>query len=149
MTSTPTDHDAYIAAAPERFRPLLQHLRQVLGEALPDAEEIVAYGMPGYARSGTTVTSDAAFSKQVGVYFLGAALAEHADDIAAAGFRATKTGITFPPHKPLPDDLISSLARASHARTRTTDQHATSAWGATSSRCFAVPEPLSRSSPRR
>lgn len=57
MTSTPTDHDAYIAAAPERFRPLLQHLRQVLGEALPDAEELVAYGMPGYARSGTTVTS--------------------------------------------------------------------------------------------
>jgi uncharacterized protein YdhG (YjbR/CyaY superfamily) len=41
------------------------------------------------------------------------AISEHADDIAAAGLKATKTGITFSPRKPIPDDLVERLARAS------------------------------------
>ncbi len=39
----PADHDAYIAAAPEHLRPLLENLHAQLARALPDAEEIVAY----------------------------------------------------------------------------------------------------------
>jgi len=36
------DHGAYIAAAPDGFRPVLEHVREVLSAALPDAEEMVA-----------------------------------------------------------------------------------------------------------
>lgn len=43
------DHDSYIAAAPEPLRPLRQNLRALLSRTLPDAEEIIAYNMPGYA----------------------------------------------------------------------------------------------------
>lgn len=50
----PADHDAYIAAAPEDLRPLLVRLRARLARALPDAEEIIAYKMPG---SGSGKTS--------------------------------------------------------------------------------------------
>ena len=39
------DHDAYIAAAAEPFRPMLAQLRAQLAQALPDAEEIIAYDM--------------------------------------------------------------------------------------------------------
>jgi hypothetical protein len=42
------DHDAYIAAAPEDLRPLLVRLRAQLASALPDAEEVIAYKMPGF-----------------------------------------------------------------------------------------------------
>ena len=42
------DHDAYIAAAAEDLRPLLVQLRAQLAKALPDAEEIIAYKMPGF-----------------------------------------------------------------------------------------------------
>lgn len=107
------DHDSYIAAAPEAFRPLLQHLRDVLGRALPEAEEITAYNMPGFRVRGTVVASYAAYSKQAGLYFLAPAIAAHAEEIAAAGFKASKTGITFPPSNPIPDSLAQRLARTS------------------------------------
>ena len=50
--SSPADHDAYIASA----------------AALPEAEEVVAYGMPGFQLAGQTVAGYAAFSKQCGLY---------------------------------------------------------------------------------
>src|SRR5262245_20222674 len=42
------DHDAYIAAAPKDLRSLLVRLRAQLASALPDAEEVIAYNMPGF-----------------------------------------------------------------------------------------------------
>ncbi len=42
------DHDAYIAAAPKDLRPLLVRLRAQLADVLPDAEEVIAYKMPGF-----------------------------------------------------------------------------------------------------
>jgi uncharacterized protein YdhG (YjbR/CyaY superfamily) len=111
--TTPADHDAYIAAAPEAFRPALTHLRALLARALPDAEEIVAYDMPGFRVDGAVVASYAAFSRQCGLYVLPGAVSAHADEIAAAGLKATKTGVTFSPRKPIPDDLVERLARAS------------------------------------
>ena len=109
--TTPADHDAYIAAAPEPFRPALTRLRALLARTLPDAEEIVAYGMPGSSIGGSVVASYAAFSKQCGLYLLPGAISEHAGEIAAARLKATKTGITFSPRKPIPDDLVERLAR--------------------------------------
>ncbi len=107
------DHDAYVAAAPEALRPLLTRLRARLAEALPDAEEIIQYDMPGLAIGGTTVVGYAAFSKQCGLYVRPAAISAHAEAIAAAGLKATKTGVTFTPKKPIPDQLITALALAS------------------------------------
>lgn len=82
-------------------------------EALPDAEEMTAYDMPGFRMRGTVVASYAAFSRQVGLYFLAPAIADHADEIAEAGLKASKTGVTFSPRQPLPDDLVTRLAVAS------------------------------------
>lgn len=107
------DHDAYIAAAPESFQSSLTRLRAILARALPDAEEIVAYNMPGFRIGGSVVASYAAFSKQCGLYLLPGAISEHVDEIAAAGLKATKTGVTFSPRTPIPDDLVERLARAS------------------------------------
>jgi len=111
--TTVADHDAYIAAAPEAFQSLLTRLRELLASTLPDAEEIVAYNMPGFSIDGSVVASYAAFSRQCGLYLLPGAISEHAEEIAAAGLKATKTGITFSPRKPIPDELVERLARAS------------------------------------
>ncbi len=111
--TTITNHDAYIAAAPELFQPSLNRLRTILSHELPEAEEIVAYNMPGFTISGTVVASYAAFTKQCGLYLLAGAISEYAEDIAAAGLKATKTGITFTPRKPIPDELVEKLVRTS------------------------------------
>jgi len=107
------DHDAYIAAAPEVFQPLLVHLRAQLASALPDAEELIAYDMPGFGFGKSIIAGYAAFSKQCGLYVSKGAIAANADDIAAIGLKATKTGVTFSPKKPISDELIVKLALAS------------------------------------
>jgi uncharacterized protein YdhG (YjbR/CyaY superfamily) len=109
------DHDAYIAEAPQDLRPLLVRLRAVLARALPDAEEVIAYKMPGFRIGKSIIAGYAAFSKQCGLYLAPSAIEACADDIAAAGLRATKTGVTFSPNKPIPDALIEKLALASRA----------------------------------
>lgn len=107
------DHDAYIAEAPEDLRPLLVRLRAELARALPDADEVIAYRMPGFRIGQSIVAGYAAFSKQCGLYLSPSAIASHADDIAAAGLKATKTGVTFSPRQPIPDGLVRTLALAS------------------------------------
>lgn len=109
----PPDHTAYIAAAPEPFRPLLERLRARLAAALPEAEEIIAYGMPGFRIGKPIVAGYAAFSRQCGLYVHPEAIAAHSPEIAAAGLKATKTGVTFTAARPIPDDLLRKLALAS------------------------------------
>lgn len=113
--TTIENHDDYIAEAPEQFRSELTRLRATIRGALPDAEEIVAYNMPGFTINGTIVASYAAFTKQCGLYLLPAAITELAEEIAVAGLKATKTGITFTLRKPIPDELITKLVLASGA----------------------------------
>ena len=107
------DHDAYIAEAPEDLRPLLVRLRAGLARALPDAEEVIAYKMPGFRIGQSIVAGYAAFSKQCGLYLAPSAITSHAGDIAAAGLKSTRTGITFSPGQPIPNELVEKLALAS------------------------------------
>lgn len=107
---THANHDAYIAAAPEQFRTLLGRLRAQLALALPDAEEVVKYDMPGFQIGDTVVAGYAAFSRQCGLYVDPGAIAAHADEIAAVKLKATKTGVTFSASRPIPDDLVEKLA---------------------------------------
>jgi len=107
------DHDAYIAETPEELRPLLARLRAQLARALPDAEEVIAYKMPGFRMGQSIVAGYAAFSKQCGLYLAPSAIKSHTDDIAAAGLKSTKTGVTFSPTQPIPNALVKKLALAS------------------------------------
>jgi uncharacterized protein YdhG (YjbR/CyaY superfamily) len=107
------DHDAYIAEVPEVLRPLLVRLRAQLARALPDAEEVIAYKMPGFRIGQSIVAGYAAFSRQCGLYVSPSAIELHADDIAAAGLKSTKTGVTFSPSLPIPDGLVKKLPLAS------------------------------------
>jgi uncharacterized protein YdhG (YjbR/CyaY superfamily) len=107
------DHDAYISAAPAALQPLLVQLRAQLAHVLPDADEIVMYDMPGFGFGTSVIAGYAAFSKNCGLYVSKGAIIAHGDDIAAAGLKATKTGVTFSPRNPIPKELIAKLAVAS------------------------------------
>ncbi|WP_332638695.1 iron chaperone [Brevundimonas sp.] len=111
------DHDAYIAAAPEAFRPMLRQLRAGLSRALPDAEEVIMYGMPGFRIGDTIVAGYAAFSKQCGLYVDPGAIAAHADEIASLKLKTTKTGVTFSTSKPITPELVEKLAVSSRGAT--------------------------------
>jgi len=108
-----SNHDDYIAAAPEHLRPLLENVRAQLSSTLADAEEIIAYNMPGFRIGKSIVAGYAAFTKQCGIYVSPGSISSLAGDIAEAGLKATKTGVTFSPSNPIPDELIERLVQAS------------------------------------
>lgn len=110
-----TDHDDYIAAAPEQFQPLLTQLRAVLRQILPDAEELIAYDMPGFGFGKSIIVGYAFFSKQCGIYVSNGAITALAEEIKAAGLKASKTGVTFSDRKPISDELVTKLALTSRA----------------------------------
>lgn len=111
--TTPADHDTYIAAAPVKLRPLLENVRAHLSRTLADADEVIAYNMPGFRIGDTIVAGYAAFTKQCGIYVSPGSIRALSGEIAAAGLKATKTGVTFSPSNPIPDKLIEKLAKAS------------------------------------
>ena len=113
--TTPHDHDAYIAAAPQQFHAVLSQLRVQLARSLPDAEEIIKYNMPGFQIGDTIIAGYAAFSKQCGLYVDPGAIAAHAEEIAALKLKATKTGVTVSLASPITDELAGKLALASRS----------------------------------
>lgn len=108
--------EAYIAAAPEALRALLVQLRTRLSRALPDAEEMMMYGMPGFRIGDTLVAGYGAFSKSCGLYIDAGAIAAHADEIAGLKLKASKTGVTFSTDRPITDELIEKLAVTSRRK---------------------------------
>ncbi|GGC66323.1 hypothetical protein GCM10010994_26140 [Chelatococcus reniformis] len=116
MMTKKDNHDAYIAAAPEQFRAILGQLRAQLSRALPDAEEVIKYDMPGFQIEETIIAGYAAFSNQCGLYVDPGAIAAHADEIASLKLKASKTGVTFSLSKPITDELVEKLATSSRGK---------------------------------
>ena len=110
---TKESHDTYIAAAHEQFRPLLAELRASLTRALPEAEEVIKYDMPGFQIDDTVVPGYAAFSKQCGLYVDPVAISSHSHEIELEKLKSTKTGVTFSAKKPISNALVEKLAVSS------------------------------------
>lgn len=69
--------------------------------------------MPGFRIGGAVIAGYAAFSKQHGLYVDPGAITAHAEEIASLKPKATRTGVTFPADRPIPDGLVARLAASS------------------------------------
>ncbi len=106
----------FAALADPTRRAMLRQLRAQLSRALPDAEEVIKYDMPGFEIERTIIAGYAAFSKQCGLYVDPAAIAAHADEIASLKLKATRTGVTFSVKNPITDELVEKLAVSSRSK---------------------------------
>lgn len=103
--------DDYLSKVEEPKRATLQQLRQVIREVLPDAEEVISYGMPGFRLNGTVVAGFAAFKNHLAYLpHSGSVLAELRDDLV--GYESTEGSLHFPVDRPLPKALVKKLIAA-------------------------------------
>lgn len=100
---------AYIAAAPKPARPMLRDLRRIVRANAPKATETISYRIPYYSHHGRLIYF-AAFSKHVGVYVMGKAKEQFADEMRP--YRKTKATLQFPFGTKIPARLIAKLVRA-------------------------------------
>jgi uncharacterized protein YdhG (YjbR/CyaY superfamily) len=102
--------DAYLATLPVDQREALQRLRAQVARLVPDAVELISYGMPAFKLNGRFLLSFAGWKAHCSIYPLTTTfLATHAD--ALDGYGRTKGSLHFTPQAPPPDALLESLIR--------------------------------------
>ena len=108
---TTADVDAYLAGVPEPQRSTLEVVRARLRAQLPQAEEVISYGVPAFAVDGRAVAGYSAAKKHCSYLPMsGSVLAGMAD--ALSDYEWSKGALRFPVDEPLPADLIAALVTA-------------------------------------
>lgn len=95
----------YLASIPASMRPALEHLRQIVVSAAPDAVESISYGLPTYKYRGRPLVYFGAAKKHCALY--GISVDEYMAELAE--YDASKGTVRFSPDRPLPDTLIEKL----------------------------------------
>jgi uncharacterized protein YdhG (YjbR/CyaY superfamily) len=102
--------DEYIAAQPAAARAILRRVRAAIRKAVPGAQEVISYQIPGYKLDGRAVIYFAGWKQHYSLYPATAALlAAFADDLAP--YEVSKGTIRFPLSGAVPVGLIARLAR--------------------------------------
>ena len=101
----------HYVTAPSPHRETMLELRDRILEIVPDAVEVVSYGMPAFKVDDCIVAGLLANKNHVGYYpFSGSILHLFPDELAK--YSTTKSAIHIPIDKPLAKGLIKKLIKA-------------------------------------
>jgi uncharacterized protein YdhG (YjbR/CyaY superfamily) len=96
--------DDYIAAQSAAAQPRLRELRAIIRASLPEAVEVISYGMAGYKFGAGAVYFGAA-KRHCALY--GSATDACVDELR--GFDTSKGTVRFPLDQPIPEALVRKL----------------------------------------
>jgi uncharacterized protein YdhG (YjbR/CyaY superfamily) len=99
--------DDYLVCQSEKVRESLEHLRQIIRDTAPEAEEVISYGIPAFKYHGMLVYF-AAYKKHCSLFAGNGALTEQMKDVLKS-YKTSKGTIQFTVEKPLPDDLVKQI----------------------------------------
>jgi uncharacterized protein YdhG (YjbR/CyaY superfamily) len=125
MRSSFRNVDEYIAAFDAKIAELLRQMRETIRKAAPEAEEVIAYGMPGYRFNKKPLVYFAGFKNHIGFYATPTGHEQFKDELSA--YKQGKGSVQFPLNKPLPLDLVAEITKFRVADTsRRSDRNDTS-----------------------
>ncbi|HEU0119711.1 MAG TPA: DUF1801 domain-containing protein [Bryobacteraceae bacterium] len=102
--------DAYIAAQPEESRATLLAVRAAIQAALPEADEVISYNIPGYKVAYRPVLYFAGWKRHFSLYPATAAMAKaFAEELQP--YAIEKSTLKIPLQGPAPAELIGRLAK--------------------------------------
>ena len=100
--------DKYLRGVEEPKGSTLQKLRATILEIVPEAEQVISYGVPAFRVSGKTVAGFAAFKNHLSYLpFSGSVLEQLGRELD--GYKMTKSSLHFPVDQPLPKALVQKL----------------------------------------
>ena len=100
--------DSYLEALPEGQRSTLQHLRETIMAAAPEATEAVSYQMPAFRAHGRVLVYYAAFRDHYSLFPASmSALATIADEVAP--YHNGKGTLRFDWDRPMPVGLVRRI----------------------------------------
>lgn len=98
----------FLSRIPEPKRSTLEQLRKYILEILPESEEVISYGFPGYKLDGKVICGFDAFKNHCS-YFPHSSLVVPELEQELIGYKTSKGAIQFPVDKPLPKSLVKKL----------------------------------------
>lgn len=106
----------FLAAVPEPQRAALVQLRAEIRAAVPEAREVISYGVPTYKLEGSLVSFGAA-KEHCSLYVMSPAFMETIAD-RLAGYETSKGTVRFQPDRPLPRELVEFIVAGRLAENR-------------------------------
>jgi uncharacterized protein YdhG (YjbR/CyaY superfamily) len=103
--------DDYLSELPPEQKAALEHVRAVVADLAPDAEEGASYGIPAFIHTGRPLLGFKAAKKHLSVFPFSPAAIDAVRD-RLDGFDVAKGTIRFSPERPVPDDVLTDLVRA-------------------------------------
>ena len=102
--------DEYIAAQPESMQAILRRVRTAIRKAVPEAEELISYGIAAYKLHGRPVVYFAGFKQHYSLYPVnGPVVAAFRDELAP--YELGKGTLRLPPSAPVPVKLIERIVK--------------------------------------
>ncbi len=100
--------DEYISQFPKEVQDLLNKLRKTIKDIVPEAEEIINYGIPTFKYHGNLVHF-AAYKKHIGFYPAPSGISQFKKELSK--YETAKGSVKFPIDKPIPFDLIKKITK--------------------------------------
>jgi uncharacterized protein YdhG (YjbR/CyaY superfamily) len=86
----------------------LQQLRETIKGVVPEAEEVISYGMPAFKLNKVLIYF-AAYKNHIGFYPTPSAIIKFKKELTA--YKTSKGAIQFPLDKPIPLDLVKRITQ--------------------------------------
>jgi len=102
----------YISARPKASQRVLRSVRSVIRKTLPDAEEVISYGIPAYRVRGYIALYFAGWREHYSLYPVNARLVATLKPQSASYTVNDKGTIRFPLDAPVPVKLIAAIAKS-------------------------------------
>lgn len=104
----PENIDQYYSQFTPEYQDKMRQLHQLVKETVPDALEVISYGMPAFKLNGRPLIYYAATKNHLGFYPAGTSTV---DTFKNAGYEVTKGSVHFPWNQPLPEDLLKKMIK--------------------------------------
>lgn len=99
---------AHLAKIPQPQKATLESLRKTILEIIPEAEEVISYGFPGYRLDGKIICGFDAFKNHCS-FFPHSSLVIPELEKELVNYKTSKGALQFAIDKPLPKSLVKKL----------------------------------------
>ena len=98
--------DAYITSCPKERQPVLNELRNAIKDVLPEAEEMIKYGIPTFYQKENLVHFSNA-KNHIGFYPTPSGITHFEKELSS--YKTSKGAVQFPANQELPLALIKEI----------------------------------------
>jgi uncharacterized protein YdhG (YjbR/CyaY superfamily) len=107
----PETINQYISTFPLKTQKLLETVRSIVKEIVPEAVETISYQMPTFKLNGKNLVHFAGYDKHIGFYPVPSGIEAFREEFIKNEYKFAKGSVQFPLDRPLPVDLIKRIVK--------------------------------------